>query len=139
MNRLMIFALGIVATLAAAALWQGPAGAGERMAWRGEQLARRTLDHYEMTGVQARFERGPLTRRLLLSGTADEFQRGELVRIMPGIPGVAEARWRDAASRTLVLPLMIEAMLLALAGFSLGLLIAYLFELRRRAKRWDRI
>ena len=31
------------------------------------------------------------------------------------------------------MPLIVEACLLALAGFSLGLLLAYLVELRRRA------
>lgn len=38
-----------------------------------------------------------------------------------------------------MIPLWIEAELLALAGFSFGLLLAYLIELRRRAHRWDRI
>lgn len=34
-----------------------------------------------------------------------------------------------------MMPLLIEACLLALGGYSLGLLIAYLIELRRRAVR----
>lgn len=38
-----------------------------------------------------------------------------------------------------MIPLWIEAELIALAGFGIGLLIAYLVELRRRAHRWDRI
>jgi len=37
-----------------------------------------------------------------------------------------------------VIPLLLEAELLGLLGFSLGLLIAYVLELRRRARRWDR-
>ena len=37
-----------------------------------------------------------------------------------------------------MIPLLIEAELLGLVGFSAGLLIAYLFELRRRARRYDR-
>ena len=92
-----------------------------------------------MTEVQARLERGPLTRRLILSGPADDFQRSELVRIMDGIPGVADARWAAAASRGGSLPLIVEAMLYALVGFGLGLLAAYFAELRRRANaewRW---
>ena len=36
------------------------------------------------------------------------------------------------------MPLLVEAELLALGGFSVGLLLAYLVELRRRAHRWDR-
>ena len=34
-----------------------------------------------------------------------------------------------------MMPLFVEATLMALGGFSLGLLIAYLVELRRRASR----
>jgi hypothetical protein len=37
-----------------------------------------------------------------------------------------------------MIPLFIEAILLGLAGFSLGLLIAYLLELRRRANFWKK-
>ncbi len=37
-----------------------------------------------------------------------------------------------------MIPLWLEAELMALGGFSLGLLLAYLAELRRRARRWDR-
>ena len=38
----------------------------------------------------------------------------------------------------MVLPLFVEAGLLGLAGFALGLLLTYLLELRRRAQRLDR-
>jgi hypothetical protein len=34
--------------------------------------------------------------------------------------------------------LLVEAELMALVGFSVGLLLAYLYELRRRSRRWDR-
>ena len=36
------------------------------------------------------------------------------------------------------MPLLIQAELLALGGFSVGLLLAYLAELRRRSRRFDR-
>ena len=36
------------------------------------------------------------------------------------------------------LPLFVEAGLLGLVGFALGLLLTYLLELRRRAHRHDR-
>lgn len=36
------------------------------------------------------------------------------------------------------MPLLVEAELLALGGFFVGLLLAYLVELRRRARRFDR-
>ena len=38
----------------------------------------------------------------------------------------------------MTLPLLIEAQLMALAGFGLGLLLTYLLELRRRARRFKR-
>jgi hypothetical protein len=37
-----------------------------------------------------------------------------------------------------VIPLLIEAELLALAGFAVGMLIGYIIELRRRANRWKK-
>ena len=37
-----------------------------------------------------------------------------------------------------MIPLVIEAMLLALAGFAAGLVIGYIVELRRRANRWKK-
>lgn len=36
------------------------------------------------------------------------------------------------------MPLLLEVELLGLGGFSAGLLLAYLVELRRRARRFDR-
>ncbi len=36
------------------------------------------------------------------------------------------------------MPMIVEAELMALVGFSVGLLLAYLVELRRRARRFDR-
>ena len=38
----------------------------------------------------------------------------------------------------MTLPLLIEAELMGLFGFGLGLLLTYLLELRRRARRFDR-
>jgi hypothetical protein len=37
-----------------------------------------------------------------------------------------------------MIPLGIEAQLFAFTGFATGMIIAYLFELRRRANRWKR-
>jgi len=41
--------------------------------------------------------RGPLSRRLILSGPADDFQRTELVRILDETPGVLDVRWDPAS------------------------------------------
>jgi hypothetical protein len=97
MKRGLIFALGAAATLACGALWHGPLGAGERVAVHAEKIARATLDYYELPAVNARLERAPLSRRMILSGPADAFQRSELVRIMGQVPGVNEVRWDPAS------------------------------------------
>ena len=93
MNRNGIIALGVAAVLVETALWHGPLGAGDRLAAKIETHARATLNHLEMNNVSARLERNPLRRRLVLTGLADDFQRGQLVQILDDIPGVAGVRW----------------------------------------------
>lgn len=93
MNRMAILALGILVVIGLTWLWHGPLGAGDRFARQIETAARVQLDHDEMLRVQARIERDPLSRRLILSGPADDFQRGEIKRRMELIPGVGEAQW----------------------------------------------
>jgi hypothetical protein len=92
-TRNKYFGAGAAAALVAALLWSGPLGAGDRLAGRIETAARATLDHLEMTQVSARLERAPLRRRLILTGPADDFQRGQLVQILDDIHGVAGVRW----------------------------------------------
>ena len=93
MNRRTIVLFGIAVTVGFAALWHGPLGAGERLAALSETSARRTLDYYELPMIQAHMQHGPLSRRLILSGPADDFQRLELVRILDETPGVLEVQW----------------------------------------------
>lgn len=121
--------LGLLVTLASAALWHAPLGGADRFTRVVERSARQALDYYEMFGVTARLGREPLTRRLQLSGPADDFQRSELVRIMGDLPGVSVARWH---LRDRQVPLIGEGALMAILGFLVGLLLAYLIELRRR-------
>lgn len=128
-RRNLAIAVGLAATIGAAALWHGPIGGAERFAGTVDRTARQALDHYEMSAVSARLHRGPLSRRLILSGPADDFQRAELVRLFSQVPGVSGASWTD---ETGALPLVAEALAVALAGFLAGLLLAYLIELRRR-------
>ena len=97
MSRLAILGAGIALVLALTWSWHGPMDAGERLAIRAEQEARAMLDHYEMVHVQAHMERGPLTRRMILSGPADDFQRSEIRRLAEELPGVGEARWSAAS------------------------------------------
>lgn len=93
MSRRAFLLIGAAMALGFAALWHGPMGAGDRLAGHAEAHARRTLDHYELPMIQAKLQRGPLSRRLILSGPADDFQRSELVRILDETPGVLEVRW----------------------------------------------
>ena len=97
MNRRITLLVGFGATVGFSALWHGPLGAGERLAQQSETSARRTLDYYELPMIQAHLQRGPLARRLVLSGPADDFQRSELIRILDETPGVLEVRWDPAS------------------------------------------
>ena len=104
-------------------------GAARVLTHRVERDARITLDNYEMLQVGAYLHRKPLSRRLILYGPADDFQRSELARILGQIPGVREVRWSDKGGGV---PLFVEGFCAAILGFLLGWLLAYLFELRRR-------
>lgn len=128
-KRNLALVVGIVFSIALAAAWHGPLGAADRFASQVERTARATLNNNEIPQVTAHLHHGPLTRRLALSGEADDFQRSELVRIMGGLPGVSKANWSGGDGG---LPLIVEACIVAAAGFLLGLLLAYLVELRRR-------
>jgi len=97
MNRMTILALGVAAVIAVTWLWHGPLGAGERFAADVERRARAMLDHDEMVRVEALLEHDPLSRRLVLSGPADDYQRAEIKRRMETIPGVGEAAWNPAS------------------------------------------
>ena len=97
MNRTPILALGIAAVIAVTWIWHGPLGAGDQFAAGVEARARAMLDHYEMVHVQARMERSPLTRRVTLSGPADDFQRREIKRMVETQPGVGEAVWSPSS------------------------------------------
>jgi hypothetical protein len=121
--------IGGVLAIAAAALWHGPLGGAEQFSTRVERGARQALDYYEMTKVTAHLQRGPLSRRLILTGPADDFQHSELVRLLDQLPGVSSVSW-SASGRGV--PLIAESALVALTGFFAGLLLAYLFELHRR-------
>jgi peptidoglycan/LPS O-acetylase OafA/YrhL len=127
-TRNIALALGIVATLALAALWHGPLGGADKFTAEVESTIRAALVNNEIPEVGAHLHRQPLTRRVLLSGPADDFQRRQLVILMNEIPGVESASWSGGTG----VPLIGEGAAVALLGFLLGLLVAYLRELRRR-------
>jgi hypothetical protein len=93
MNRATILVLGTALVIGGTWAWHGPLGAGERLASGIEARARTMLDSFEMNHVKATVERGPLTRRVMLSGPADDFQRREIKRLVEAQPGVGQAQW----------------------------------------------
>ena len=132
----VLVALGVVGAIGSAALWHGPLGAGERVEALIETSARAELDRLELPFVTAELYR-PLSRSLILSGPADDFQRAELPRYMLEIPGVAEASWSERGRYPV--PLVAEAAVAAVIALLIGLLLSYLIQLRRRAhagRRW---
>ena len=128
-RRSAALGIGFAVALVSTGLWSGPLGGADRFEAEVEGDLKRALVYYEMTQISAHLHHGPLTRRLLLSGPADDFQRSELVRLLNQLPGVRETVWD---SREGGLPLIAEGVAVSLAGFLLGLLLAYLVELRRR-------
>lgn len=134
MKRNPALALGFLATLATAALWHGPGGAATRFATTAERTMRMTLDHYEMPAIAVKLQRAPLNRTLQFDGPADDFQRSEILRIGREVPGVAATWWAGQRPPPRALPLLAEAMLMALASFAIGAVLAYIAALRRRAR-----
>jgi hypothetical protein len=127
-RRYVALAIGVLAAVGLAALWHGPMGGAETFSTAVEQSVRASLVYNEIPEVSGRLHRDPLTRRILLSGPADDFQRSELVRIIGDLPGVESTSWSGGAG----VPLIVEGAIAAVLGFLFGLLVAYLRELRRR-------
>ncbi len=128
-QRQLALVAGAAVAIAAAAIWHGPLGAADHFSNRVERIARHVLADYEAPrGVTARMHHGPLTRELILSGPADEFQRAEAARLLNQIPGVSDAVWGPTGG----IPLIVESWLMTVIGFLVGWLLAYLVELRRR-------
>lgn len=134
---------GLAATAAMAALWHGPVGNGAaRLTAQTEARAQFTLEIYEMDRqVRAVMQREPVTRRLWLVGTGDDFQQRELKLLLDRLPAVGDVQWWREGGGTVqgepVLPLIAEVELAALASFALGIMIAYFHALRRHARRYD--
>jgi len=128
-GRNAVLAIGVALSIALAALWHGPFGAADRFAAEIDRMVRVATVYNEIPEVTGHVHRGPLTRRVILSGPADDFQRGQLVEIIGEIPGVESVSWSAGSAG---IPLIAEGAAIALLGFLFGLLVAYLRELRRR-------
>jgi hypothetical protein len=130
-KRSFALAGGGAAILLLSWAWHAPLGTGDRFARTVERQTRQVLIDFEMEPIHAAVVRGPLRRSLVLAGPADDFQRFELVRILNDVTGVAEVHWTETRG-AFVLPMLAEVELAALISFGLGMLLAYLLELRRR-------
>ncbi len=97
MNRKGKLWLGALAAIGVAELWHGPVGAANDVRSDMEREARSLLDYYELPQITARMDDAPLTRRIILKGPADDFQRRALVERVGELPGVAEVRWDPAS------------------------------------------
>jgi hypothetical protein len=120
---------GLAGSIVLAALWHGPLGAANRFTTEVESGARRALNYYEMAKIAPHLHQRPLTRALILSGPADDFQTSELARLLSQLAGVSRAQWTNNSAGA---PLIAEAAGVSILGFLFGLLLAYLVELRRR-------
>lgn len=127
-RRNAIFAIGAIISIALAVIWHGPFGAANRFASDVDRNIRAALVYNYIPEVSGQVQRGPLTRHVLLSGPADDFQRSQLVEIVGDLPGVESASWSGGGG----VPLIIEGGIAAVLGFLCGLVIAYLREVRRR-------
>ena len=136
-RRFRVPVAGGLACILAALLWTGPLGGADRFVAQVERSIHGSLVYNEMTMMQAHLHHGPLTRRVALSGPADDFQRGALAEALGALPGVSSARWGSADGG---LPLVVEAAIAALLGYAIGLVLAYVVELRGRYNAqwsWD--
>jgi hypothetical protein len=127
LQKRRVWLIGVAAALVVTSLWHG-LGAAAALERKTEALTRQRLVDWEVPQMQARLHEGPLSRQILLSGPADDFQRGELVRIISDVPGVSNATWSDDGG----IPLLAEGMLATLLGLMVGAIVAYLIVLRRR-------
>ena len=133
----LALAAGLAFVLVASWIWHGPVGNGDRFAAAAERQTRQVLVDFEMGQVRAVVQRNPLSRTLVLTGPADGFQRMELVRILNDVRGIGSVHWADRRA-PFMLPMLLEVELAALLSFGLGLLMAYLLELRRRSNaQWS--
>ena len=128
-RRIRVIIIGALVSVAAASLWHGPLGAADRFVRNVEQAAHQILlDNDAPAGMTAQIHHAPLTRQMILSGPGNDFQRAESARLIEEISGVSSAGW----TRSPGIPLIAQGTIAAVLGFLLGLLLAYLVELRRR-------
>ncbi len=99
MSRWVKVLIGLAAALAAALIHYWPLGGGETFIASLEERAEARLRAVALPGVEVRMKRDPLSRVVILSGPANDFQK-EGMGSYPGlndrmrsIPGVSGVEW----------------------------------------------
>ena len=143
MTRPVKILIGLVAALLMGWVWHGPAGQGEALVGALEQQAKMAAANAELPGISVRMVRDPLSRKAVLSGTANDLQREGLgsqqgvkdyVRAVKGMAGVS---WDDEP-RAGGLPLLAETLILVALFYLIGLgLGGLLFGRRKRQSFLD--
>jgi hypothetical protein len=147
MSSTVKFLIGLAAVVLMTWLWHGPLGNGAALIGGIESGAKKAVAATELPGIEVRLGHDPLSRTATLSGPANSFQRegggegmyGEpgLTDIVRSIEGVGAVRWADEPGGAGGgLPLLVEALLLAMLAFLLGLGAAWLLWGRPRRESY---
>jgi len=101
MSRWLKLLIGLSAALLAGLISHGPLGRGEAFLGTIEARVNEEIRKAALPGVTAHLGRGPLSREVVLTGNANDFQRegmGQLPGIndrIRAIPGISGLRWDD--------------------------------------------
>lgn len=144
MSPVLKATIGLLLTLAAASVWHGPLGNGERLIDRLEGEARREVGKAELPGLSVNLSREPLARTATLSGPANDLQREGLGSqkgvsdYARDVEGVSDVRWTDEPdARRRIVPLLLETSALAGLAYLIGLGLGWFLWGRRRHEDYD--
>lgn len=130
---------GLLLALAAAWVWHGPLGRGERLIDRLQGEAEAAVAKSELPGIKVSLHRDPLARAARLSGPANDLQREGLGSqkgvsdYVRDVEGMADVRWADEPrDGRRIVPLLLETTALAALAYLIGLGLGWLLWGRRR-------
>ncbi|HEY0112539.1 MAG TPA: hypothetical protein VGB59_05235 [Allosphingosinicella sp.] len=130
--------IGLLLALLAGWLSHGPLGRGEALVSSLERQAQAAIAPAELSGIQVRLGRDPLSRAATLSGNANDIQRDGMGSqkgindYVQEVEGVSGLRWTDQSGSSGGFPLLAETLILCAAGYLIGLGLGWLLFGRRR-------